>query len=169
MFIAHLPAGYLLTKALLPKKGRHLLLMAAGLFFSIAPDLDLFWFYLVSDRRIPHHQYITHWPLFWVALFGVGFLISLVLRKASWGPYLGVGLAAVLLHLVLDSIAAEIFWLKPFSDFHINAVLVPARHGWWVWNFLLHWTFAIEIAICLAAGFVLYRALGKRREQVQEA
>lgn len=164
MFIAHLPAGYLLLKALRPKKERHFLLWAVGLFFSIAPDLDLFWFYLVSDRRIPHHQYITHQPWLWAALFGAGLLLSLILRKPSWRIYLGVGFAAIMLHLVLDSIAGEIYWLAPFSYFHFNAVPVPARYDWWVWNFILHWTFSIEIAICLAAGLLLYRSRGKPRK-----
>ena len=155
----------MLLKTLFPKKERRFLLSAVGLFFSIAPDLDLFWFYLVSDKRIPHHQYITHQPLFWVALFGAGLLISLVLRKSYWRIYLGVGFAAVMLHLVLDSIAAEIYWLAPFSDFHLNAVRVPARYDWWVWNFLLHWTFIIELAICLIAGLLLHNSLGKARKQ----
>ena len=64
-----------------------------------------------------------------------------------------------------DSIAAEIYWLAPFPDFHLNAVRVPARYDWWVWNFILHWTFAIEIAICLAPGLLLRRTLGKTRKR----
>ncbi len=164
MFIAHLPAGYLLANALLAKKRRRRSLWATGLFFSIAPDLDLFWFYLISDRSVPHHQYPTHWPLLWIALFGAALLISHILRKPAWRPYLALGLASVILHLGLDSIAAEIYWLAPFSAFHLNAVRVPARHGWWVWNFLLHWTFALEIALCLAAGLALRSSRRKRRQ-----
>ena len=165
MFIAHLPAGYLLTKALLRKRpevgtgeegsvarlGELQRLFFTGLFFSVAPDLDLFWFYLGSDRLVPHHQYITHWPLFWLALAAGVWMLSLILRKIEWRPYIFMALANVMLHLVLDSVAAEIYWLAPFSFWQLNLAAVPAVHTWWVWNFVLHWTFALEISICLAA------------------
>ena len=41
MFIAHIPAGYILTKIMLPKI-KSAALWATGLFFSVTPDLDLF-------------------------------------------------------------------------------------------------------------------------------
>ena len=71
--------------------------------------------------------------------------------------YILVGLVCLTLHMFLDSFAAEIYWLKPFSDMHLNVVEVPARYGWWVWNFVFHWTFAVELAICLVAAAVLVR------------
>ena len=154
MFIAHLPAGYLLTKALPPAKKKRSLLIT-GLFFAVVPDLDLFWFYLVSARQIPHHQYVTHWPLLWVAVFSFALLVSFVLQRPAMRPYLGIGFAAVILHLALDSIAAEIYWLAPFSYKYINLVHIPAKYSWWVYNFILHWTFAIEMIICLMAVVLL--------------
>ena len=162
MFIAHLPAGYLLTKGLFRQKIQHSnALFWTGLFFSIAPDLDLFWFYLVSNRQAPHHQYITHWPLFWTALAcGVWFLAKLF-RKPGWRPYLFIAYANVLLHLILDSIAAEIYWLAPLSRVYVNLAHVPAVYTWWGWNFFLHWTFALELCLCVAAGVVYVR--GRRK------
>ena len=166
MFIAHLPAGYILTKALLrqgpeerggrgnvceERARRSQRFLSTGLFFSIAPDLDLFWFYLGSDRLVPHHQYITHWPLFWLALAAGAGALALVLKKPAWRAYLFVALVNVMLHLALDSVAAEIYWLAPFSFLGLNLAAVPAVHSWWVWNFVLHWTFALELGICLAA------------------
>lgn len=165
MFIAHAPAGYLLSKFLFSRTAPNRnALWATGLFFAVAPDLDLFWFYLFSARSVPHHQYVTHWPLLWAALFGSALLLSALLRKPSWRPYLFLGSANVTLHLALDSVAAEIYWLAPFSRFSLNLVQVPATHGWWVWSFLLHWTFLIEIAICLAAAgiFAFSRHKGSR-------
>lgn len=150
MFIAHLPAGYILTKVMPPKK-KSAALWATGLFFAIAPDLDLVYFYLFSARKIPHHAYISHWPILWLALAGAVFILSLLLHKRSWRPFIAIGLANVLLHLVLDSIAAEIYWLAPFSGMYVNLVEVPARYAWWVYSFILHWTFGIELLICLAA------------------
>lgn len=154
MFIAHLPAGYILTKAI-PLKEKSAALWATGLFFAIAPDLDLFYFYLCSARKIPHHAYVSHWPLVWLALAGMVFAVSLLLHKRAWRPFIAVGLAAVMLHLVLDSFAAEIYWLAPFSYKYVNLVEVPAKYSWWVYSFVLHWTFALELLIC-AAAIVLF-------------
>ena len=63
----------------------------------------------------------------------------------------GVGLANVLLHLLMDSIAADIRWLYPFSDLRVNLVHVPAPYKPWYLNFLFHWTFVAELLIVLLA------------------
>jgi inner membrane protein len=162
LFIAHLPAGYLATRAL--RRGltglSHGRLLAVGLVCSVLPDLDLAWFYLVDDRQTEHHEYVTHWPLFWAGAAALLWVVPWGQRRPAAHAAICVGLTCLLLHMVLDSFAASIFWLAPFSDAHLNAVVVPARFDWWVWNFVLHWTFAIEIAICLAAVAV---ALHRRR------
>lgn len=161
MFIAHIPAGYILTK-IMPPKTKSAALWATGLFFAIAPDLDLFYFYLFSARKMPHHAYVTHWPLLWIALATVVYIISLLLHKCSWRPFIAVGLATALLHLVLDSIAAEIYWLAPFSYKYVNLVEVPARYSWWVYSFILHWTFGLELLICIAAVILFIFSRKKR-------
>ena len=73
MLIAHLPAGYLVTKALirvLPSDNsidtKHLLVF--GLAFSVIPDLDLFYFYFV-DSSAHHHKLFPHLPIFWLCVF----------------------------------------------------------------------------------------------------
>ena len=162
MFIAHLPAGYILTKIMPPKK-KSAALWATGLFFAIAPDLDLFYFYIFSARKIPHHAYVSHWPVLWIVLAGAVFAVSLLLHKRSWRPFIAVGLANVLLHLVLDSVAAEIYWLAPFSYQYVNLVEVPAAYSWWVYSFVLHWTFVIELLICFAAIILLISSCIKKR------
>lgn len=162
MFIAHLPAGYILTKVM-PIKSKSVALWATGLFFAVAPDFDLFYFYLFSARKIPHHAYVTHWPLLWIALAAAVFIVSLPLHKRSWRPFIVVGLATVLLHLALDSIAAEIYWLAPFSDKYVNLVEVPANYSWWVYSFILHWTFALELIICIAAIALLIFSYKKKK------
>jgi hypothetical protein len=45
-------------------------------------------------------------------------------------------------------------------------VEVPAVHRWWVWNFLLRWTMAVEFLLIAAAPFLLSRdrAVANRRE-----
>jgi inner membrane protein len=73
VFIGHLPAGHLITNALLrgrrvPEAARRRLL-AAGLLASVAPDLDLLYFYRLSDRQRVHHEYLPHLPLAWLPAF----------------------------------------------------------------------------------------------------
>ncbi|MDQ7070577.1 MAG: hypothetical protein Q9M48_07555 [Rhodobacterales bacterium] len=50
-------------------------LWVAGLLGSVAPELDLFRFYFVDHCAHHHHDYITHRPLFWLDIFGLGLLM----------------------------------------------------------------------------------------------
>ncbi|MQV96990.1 metal-dependent hydrolase [Sinorhizobium medicae] len=152
MFIAHLPDGYLLTRGIVRKRETIWRpALAVGLIFSLAPDLDLFYFYLVDGRRTPHHDYWTHAPLFWLAAAALTVLALSLAGKRQYLIFVGIAFANVLLHLFLDSIAADIRWLYPFSDIRFNLVEIPARYQPWYLNFILHWTFAAEMAICVAA------------------
>ncbi|MEQ1704745.1 MAG: metal-dependent hydrolase [Rickettsiales bacterium] len=162
MFIAHLPAGYLLTKAIQHKTRNHSrYLMWAGLTASIFPDIDLFYFYLIDNRQTLHHHYITHLPLAWMAMALIAWGILHCMGKKNYLIFVGVAFANLMLHMVLDSIAAGIDWLYPLVDIEINLVEVPARYDWWVWNFFLHWTFSLEILIIIAALIVWKRACKK--------
>lgn len=159
MFIAHLPAGYLLTRRIVgTRQGLRRAAFATGLTFSVLPDFDLLYFYLIDGRRTLHHDYWTHTPLFWLA---VAATMALALRLAGKRQYLilvWVALANVLLHLLLDSIAADIRWFHPVLETRFNLVEIPARFQPWYLNFILHWTFAAEVAICAAAAWIWARA-----------
>lgn len=171
MFIGHLPAGYLATHSILlrhpaPAPCRRRLL-ALGMAASVLPDLDLLWFYLVDQRRHVHHAYLPHLPLFWLAVFAAAALI-LRLRGAGRSAWLATAIigANILLHLVLDTIAGGVRWLWPFSRAELVLAHVPARYGAWVLNFVLHWTFALELALMGAALVVAWRM---RRRQGRAA
>ena len=159
MLTAHLPSGYVLAW-LWPAAPKGL--MPAALAGAVFPDLDMIWFHLVDDRAFQHHLYWVHIPLFWLC---VAALVLPVL--ALWGrDWLGAGavfLAAIGVHLLLDTIGGGVMWGAPWSRDLVTLVTVPARHGHWVVNFLLHWTFWAEIAIWLWAGVLLWRA--RRRGQ----
>jgi hypothetical protein len=47
--------------------------------------------------------------------------------------------------MVLDSYAAPIYWLYPFSDRALELVHVSNHYDFWVWNFVLHWSFLAEL------------------------
>lgn len=156
VFIAHLPAGYLATRLILdrqpaPEPLRRRLL-ALGMIASALPDLDLLWFYFVSDRRQVHHAYLPHLPLAWIALLAA---LAVVLWMRRAGPMTWLGMlvfsANILLHQVLDTTAGGIRWLWPFSDAEFAMSHVEARQEPWYLNFVLHWTFALEVAILAAA------------------
>ncbi len=170
MFVAHLPAGYLLTRRIAPRPSRRLL--ALGLVASVLPDLDLFRFYLVDHRHVPHHAYWTHQPFWWALLAIVAFGVPWLRSSSHRVLGLKIFFTNVFAHLVLDTVAGRVRWLAPFSDRYFALFHVPVRHGWWVSNFLLHWTFLPELAITAWAGCDLAReALGapSRRSAVADA
>jgi len=159
MFIAHLPAGYLLASASqkwASAKSRRLVLwcIMAG---SIIPDLDMFYFYLIDARQTHHHLYWPHLPSMWVMVLGCGGVMSLFSQNTIWVRGASWMFAGAMLHLVLDTLVGGIAWLHPFDDTLFHLVDVPARRSWWVWNFLLHWTFLLEIMICLTSAIVWAR------------
>lgn len=165
MFIAHLPAGYVAAKILehrWPETQRRNLVIAL-LIGSVFPDFDMLYFYLVDQGRHLHHHYWTHLPVFWLAVLGVGLCASRVLRP-QLVPVTTSFVAGVFLHLILDTPFGGILWLAPFSDQMFHFVTVPASRSWWVWSFVFHWSFAIELAICVAAA-LLY--LSRRRQHRQ--
>jgi len=157
MFIAHLPAGYLLTRHLAKvyPECKWASMMGVGLVAAVAPDLDLIYHYTLDNRVHPHHSYATHTPFFWLVVAGLSCAILLIARRRQWLPYVVIALANILLHLVLDSVAAEIYWLWPFSNVAVNLVQVPSGRDPWVLNFVLHWTFLLEIGI-VGLGLVVF-------------
>lgn len=145
MLTAHLPSGYLLAKAMprgIPA------LMPVALAGAVFPDLDMIWFHLVDHRAFHHHHYWVHIPAFW------GVLAIAMLPLAAWAgrsATAAVFLAAIFLHLVLDTIGGGILWAAPVSDHLFTLIEVPATHSHWVWSFIFHWTFLAELVIWVAA------------------
>lgn len=153
MFIAHPPASFPVTERLaaaLPPRRRRAAL-ALGLAAGIAPDTDLHRFYRVDGRAPHHHLYATHPPAFWPALGALAMLLARRARAPEAIPFIGIALANVLLHLALDSMTGRIRWLRPLPDAAPSLLTVPPGHAWRGWNFILHWSFAAELAILAAA------------------
>ena len=165
MFIAHAPSGYILSASLL-RRMRHRpasvsATIAAGIIGALAPDLDLLYFFIVDHRQQHHHKYFSHWPIFWLGL-AVGSAMWLRVSHAKSRVFLVfVFCLGGLLHIVLDSVVGDVWWLAPFVDqpfslFSVRAVFKP----WWL-NFILHWSFALELAIC-GWAWQVRRALRKK-------
>ncbi len=156
MLIAHLPAGYLLARRIAPRLARKTddarRLMALGLAGSVFPDLDILYFYSLGGRQTLHHDYWTHIPAFWPAVaLGAAMLLWLARAAIPWREGLTF-LAGICLHLVLDTPTGGILWGWPISQQRFLLVEIPARFDWWVWSFVLHWSFLFELVICARAA-----------------
>lgn len=157
MFIAHLPAGYLVARVCIARRPIEIshirLLVLAGMVGGIFPDIDLIFAALSDGPRIHHHRYWPHLPAIWL---GLGLLAYSLLRLARargtrYWPATGIFLLGVASHLVLDSLVGGIWWLWPWLDQPFALVRIPATYSPWWLNFLLHWSFGVELAIVALA------------------
>lgn len=149
MLTAHLPSGYVLARVL-RWPGRAVL--GAALLGAVAPDLDMLWFHLVDHGAVHHHRYWPHIPAIWV---GVAVLaLPLAMQAQALRTALAF-FAAITVHLLLDSISGGILWGWPMSDRLMSLIEVPASHEHWVWSFVFHWTFLLELFIWCAAIILL--------------
>lgn len=140
MFIAHLPAGYLLAKTIRLRTPGRKAVMTAALLGAIAPDLDLFYFYTLDGRQHHHHSYWTHYPSVWFALM-----------LLAWGASR------------IDCIVGDIPLLAPWSmRFHALATVQAQYHPWWL-NFLLHWSFFLELLIIAVSVCIMVS--GRRKTE----
>ena len=151
MLIAHLPAGYLVTKAVIKRlrfdsiiEAKYLWML--GVLFSIVPDLDLFYFYLF-DSSVHHHKLFPHLPIFWLGAFMLFFALAFSIKsRALYYAGLVCGIN-VLVHLLLDTFVGFVWWLYPAIDKPYYLVLIPNNYGHWIINFILHWSFVFELII----------------------
>ena len=131
---------------------------------SVLPDIDLLYFYLIDHRQTLHHEYWTHLPLYWVAAWIVVAGSMYLFKRREALIVSMIFFANIILHFVLDTTVGGELWLYPFRDTSFALVTIPARYDFWVQNFVLHWTFLVEITICLAALFVcLHGRIGRKR------
>jgi hypothetical protein len=161
VLVGHLPAGYLVSKLLARRiqardlERQHFI--AAGMLGAIAPDLDMFYFYFIDQRQHHHHLYFPHLPVVWLVLVGVSAAWLYSRRKAMASLALIFSLNG-LVHMFLDSTAGDIWWFGPWVDKPFALVTVRARYQPWWLNFVLHWTFLLEVFVLLLAAYVWRRS-----------
>lgn len=161
MIIGHIPAGYITARLLLSRAhaqgvavGR---LMLASLAGAIAPDVDLLYFYLVDHRQHHHHSYFTHFPVLWATAMLVCVAWWYTGRARQWAVLAGIFSFAGLVHMMLDSVVGDIAWLAPFEMERYSLFYVPAVYKIWWFNFILHWSFLLELALVTSAVIMWYR------------
>lgn len=159
MILAHLPSGYLLGRA--AGGGRDRAILIAALIGSVAPDLDMFWFWLVDGGQTHHHRFWPHIPLICAAIAAAALaLVAMTARR--WLAPAAAFFGAVMMHICLDTLSGDIMWGWPVSDRLFSLVTVPATRAHWLLSFLTHWTMLVELAIIAAAALLLRRDLRGR-------
>ncbi len=162
MVFGHLPAGYIASK-LLVKKFEHRppfykAFMFWGMLGSIAPDLDLFYYYTIDNHQNPHHSYLSHFPLFWLTLLFLSFFWLWLSNNHNQNPAFAFIFAINgLIHMFLDSFTGEIFWLAPFLSTPFSFVSFDLEYNSWGLNYFTHWAFLLELFIIWWAGFLRFR------------
>ena len=163
MFIAHLPAGYIISSLLLPRlKCSRIdakVFMASGALGAIAPDLDIFYFYLVDHKQHNHHSYFTHFPAFWASLLLISAIWLYCSRSKTWPAIFTIFCLNGFGHMVLDTVVGAIQWFAPFLDRYFAFFPIPSLYQPWWLNFIFHWSFALEIGI-LCYAFLLWCRTG---------
>ena len=162
MIIGHLPAGYLLAHVVhqchsVAKVTNRKLVLFAALIGSIFPDIDLLYFYLVDHRAHHHHTYWTHLPVFWLVLFALVLATLAATGRRRAFTLCGVFALSIALHLMLDSIVGDIWWLYPFIDKPYALFTVAPSQTAWLLSFVLHWSFLLELGVALVASRVFLR------------
>ncbi len=89
-------------------------LLWAGFIFGAIPDLDMFAAFfktrslVIQNDKKSHRSYITHTPMFWIAIAGI---TAVIMRDLALSLVI---IFASLSHLFLDTIEDEVRWLWPF-------------------------------------------------------
>lgn len=155
MILAHAPSGYILATLLMKKLSSAPVttkaVLAAGVLGGLAPDFDMLYFHLVDNRMTHHHKYLSHWPIIWLTLAAAATVWSGLAKNSRAAALSWVFCLGGVLHLLLDSFVGDVWWLAPFVDQPYALFTVPARFKPWWLNFILHWSFAVELLICFWA------------------
>lgn len=146
MFIAHLPFGYMLSRTWQAGSKVYRPHLAWGLLGSVFPDVDLLWRWFINSP-VHHHRYWTHLPIFWLAVLMAGLVLCKIGKQPSIASALGLFVLNVFGHLLLDTNVGDIWWLYPVVDQSFHLFEVPHHYSPWWLNFVLHWTFAVELLI----------------------
>ena len=157
MIFGHLPAGYITSKLLFKKFGARTAFYKAfmlwGMLGAIAPDLDLFYYYTLDVYKTPHHTYLTHFPIFWLILILIS-IVWLRLSNSQSPAFAFIFALNGLIHLILDTLTGNVFWLAPFLSTPFSFVSLDLEYNSWKLNYFTHWAFIFELFIIWWAIFL---------------
>ena len=158
MIIGHLPAGYVISRLLVchaqPLGVKATAFVWYGVIGALAPDLDMFYFYLVDHRQHHHHTYFTHYPIVWLTLLVVSVIWLYNATIKTQATYAVIFSLNGLAHMFFDTIVGDICWFAPWVNESFAFFTVPALYQPWWLNFLFHWSFAFELAFLVGAIYL---------------
>lgn len=168
MIFGHGPSGFFMTWLIrvLPEnlkwkeaKTKYILLL--GTVGAMIPDADLFYTYLFN-ASVSHREFVTHTPFLWLLLSLIAFVLLTITRKQQWIPYALTFTLAGVLHVLFDTITAQVRLFYPFSrDFMGIADLgIP-----FVNDNLLYINFVVEVTWFALAGYAAIVLLSKTKKQ----
>lgn len=170
MYFAHLPASYLLSRALLTLPGcarqsqtQRRRLLAIGTLAGSLPDFDVPFSYFATDHGINHRALPSHWPLSWLLIFSLLALAAHIHGRREWQWHNFFLLAGVQLHFVLDTIAGPIRWLSPFQHTRFSLYQAPKPGYGSIWSHAIHFSAGMEIALIVAAIGLIWRTSAQAR------
>ncbi|THB68747.1 MAG: hypothetical protein D6B27_01885 [Gammaproteobacteria bacterium] len=76
-------------------------------------------------------------------------------------PLIGIFGINIFIHLFADSIVGDIWWFSPFTNKPYSLFTVPSIYKIWWGNFILHWSFLIEITLILIAIYIFINSRKK--------
>ena len=122
MKIAHAPAGYIVSTLLysrfIQSKVSYNLFIFWGMVGAIVPEFDFLYHYTIDQEKHNHHEYFTHFPLFWLCLLPISVVWLTLANNHSQNAALAfIFTINGFIHMILDSINGDflLFWLAPFS------------------------------------------------------
>lgn len=162
----HIAVGYFIARGfahggILPDTNSTYLL---SMMFANAPDIDALFIYRPLYSHRDNMYSLSHYPISWLALWCVVYLIFWTLSPNFLGYIIMCGIS-ISSHFILDSI--DIFegiaWLGPWikTKFSILSLVSPLPSADTSWSTLYliyrtHWAFYAEIVVCLAAFIVAF-------------
>ena len=153
MLIAHAPTGMLMAAVLIKLKPQAVSWQRwylMGAVMGMLPDLDMLRFYWVDHRQYHHHVYVPHWPIVWLSISVLALVWYGIKQSKAAACAVLLGLTGIS-HMVLDSVVGDIGWLKPWHDGLYAILEVSNRYSPWQLNFIIHWSFAMELGLLLLA------------------
>ena len=164
MVFGHLPFGYITGKILYARFKKYPISTHTFTLFAmsgaIAPDTDLLYYYLIDYFIIPsphrHHEYFTHFPIFWLTLLLISTLWLLLGKNHSKYPALSFVVAlGGFCHMILDTVTGSVFWLAPFL---YTPFTFKTNHSGEM-HYLTQWGFGLELCIIVWAIYLWYSSI----------
>jgi len=167
MIFSHFPAGYITAKITEKKFWKNfsrreiLWLYAVLLFFSVFPDIDLFYFYFINGIN-GHHENITHSFFFYILIALSIYFFGMIkksrfIRWISCSVILGAGS-----HLVLDSLFSCVKWIWPIRSGVYGLPLITSYFNILKQYGISFYLFVELFIVFLAISIYVYEKLSKK-------